>query len=281
MSDEVGYLGPPGTFGEQVALLYQQQSASAATLRPLDSHVEIVRAVDAGEIAYGVVAVENALGGAVPEALDAILAATNVSICAELTLPVEHHLIAAPGSALADITIVMSHPQALAQCRAYLERHLPNAHLEAALSTAAAVEHAVSNPGVAGIGPRRAAEVQGGIILAEAIQDENQNETRFVVLARHDAPRSGDDKTSIAFAVDHDRPGTLIAALGELSNRSLNMTHIQLRPSRRGLGLYVFLIDFQGHRTDDTVADALTALQSHTNFFRVLGSYPRFQSRQP
>jgi prephenate dehydratase len=278
MSEDVGYLGPPGTFGEQAALRYLRQAGLDANLRPLDSHVEVIRAVDSGELAYGVVAVENALGGAVPEALDAILAATNVSLCAELTLPVEHHLIAAPGSQLEDTTVVMSHPQALAQCRQYLEQHLPDARLDAALSTASAVEHAVGSRGVAGIGPRRAAEVYGGVILAESIQDEDQNETRFVVLARHDTPRTGDDKTSIAFAVDHDRPGTLIAALSKLSDRGLNITHIQLRPSRRGLGLYVFLIDFQGHRSDATVQEALTALEAETGFFRVLGSYPRFES---
>jgi prephenate dehydratase len=277
MSEEVGYLGPPGTFGEQGALLYLRETRLDAQLHPLDSHVEVVRAVDAGSIAYGVVAVENALGGAVPEALDAILAANNVSFCAELTLPVEHNLIAAPATKFEDVEIVMSHPQALAQCREYLERHLPSARLEAALSTASAVEYAVASPGVAGIGSRRAAEVYGGAILAASIQDEDQDETRFIVLARHDTPRTGDDKTSIAFVVDHDRPGTLIAALGELSNRGLNMTHIQLRPSRRGLGLYVFLIDFQGHRMDGGVAEALAALKTQTSFLRVLGSYPRFK----
>ncbi len=276
MADDLGYLGPPGTFGEQAALLYQQFTANQSILRPFESHIAIVRAADSGEIAHGVVAVENALGGAVPETLDAILAAADVSLCGELTLPVEHHLIGAASSRIEDIEIVTSHPQALAQCRAYLESQLPHARLDAALSTAASVEQAVSSPGVAGIGTRRAAEVYGGIFLAESIQDEDQNETRFVVLSREDASRTGNDKTSIAFAVDHDRPGTLIAALGELSSRSLNMTHIQLRPSRRGLGIYVFLIDFEGHRTDALVADALSALQAQAGFFRVLGSYPRF-----
>ena len=276
MSEEVGYLGPPGTFGEQVALLYLKQAGIDASLHPLDSHTRVVRAVDAGETAYGVVAVENALGGPVPEALDAIFAAKDVSLCAELTLPVEHHLIATPGAQIEDIVVVMSHPNALAQCRAFIEANLPNARIEAALSTAGGVEHAVVTPGAAGIGPRRAAEVYGGAILAESIQDEDQDETRFVVLARNDAPRTGDDKTSIAFAVDHDRPGTLIAALSKISDRGLNITHIQLRPSRRGLGLYVFFIDFQGHRTDRTVQEALTALETQTRFLRVLGSYPRF-----
>ena len=276
MAERVGYLGPPGTFGEQVALLYQRQMGLQTELFPLDSHVEVVRAVDSGRIDFGVVAVENALGGAVPETLDAILASPNVWLCAEMTLPVDHNLIAAPDTSVADIAVVMSHPNALAQCRAYLEQNLPNARLEASLSTAGAVEQATRTPGMAGIGPRRAAEVYGGIILAQSIQDEGQNETRFVVLARHDASPTGDDKTSIAFSVDHDRPGTLVGALSELSNRGLNMTHIQLRPSRRGLGLYVFLIDFQGHKTEPDVAEALAALEAQAGFFRVLGSYPRF-----
>jgi prephenate dehydratase len=278
MAERVGYLGPPGTFGEQVALLYQQQIGVDAELRPLDSHVEVVRAVDAGQVDFGVVAVENALGGAVPETLDAILASPKVWLCAEMTLPVDHNLVAAPGTTLDSITVVMSHPNALAQCRSYLEQNLPNARLEAALSTASAVEQASRTPGTAGIGPRRAAEVYGGIILARSIQDEGQNETRFVVLARHDAAPTGDDKTSIAFSVDHDRPGTLVGALGELSRRGLNMTHIQLRPSRRGLGLYVFLIDFQGHKTEPKVAEALAALEAQASLFRIFGSYPRFSS---
>jgi prephenate dehydratase len=275
MSDQVGYLGPPGTFGEQATLLYQRRANLQPELVPFPTHVDIVRAVDAGDIELGVVPVENALEGAVTETLDAILAAPNVWLCAELTLPVGHHLVAAPGMTLADVTIVMSHPQALAQCRGYLERMLPNARLEAALSTAGAVEEASRTLGVAGIGTRRAAELHGGQIIAESIQDEGQNETRFVVVARQDSPPTGDDKTSIAFAVDHDRPGTLIAALRELSDRGLNMTHIQLRPSRRGVGIYVFLIDILGHKTEPAVAEALRALAKQTSFLRILGSYAR------
>jgi prephenate dehydratase len=278
MSDEIGYLGPPGTFGEQAALLYRRQADLRANLKPFATHAEVVRNVDSGAIDLGIVPVENALEGAVTESLDAILAAPNVWLCAELMLPVEHHLVAAPGTALSAVGIVMSHPQALAQCRGYLERELPNARLEASLSTASAVEEASRTPGVAGIGTRRAAELHGGIILAESIQDEAQNETRFVALARHDAPATGDDKTSIAFGVDHDRPGTLIAALREISDRGLNMTHIQLRPSRRGVGIYVFLIDVLGHKTEPAVAGALAGLKQCTNFLRILGSYPRFSN---
>jgi prephenate dehydratase len=239
MAGKVGYLGPPGTFGEEAALLYQRRTRTglAVTLTPFSTHVEVVRAVDRKEIERGVVPVENALEGAVTETLDAILAATNVWLCDEMLLPVEQHLVAAPGTPLDAVSVVTSHPQALAQCRAFLERTLPLARLDAALSTAAAVEAASRTPGTAAIGTRRAAELHGGVILAESVQDEDQNETRFVVIAGQDAPPTGDDKTSLVFAVDHDRPGTLIAALRELSDRGLNVTHIQLRPRRRLLRL--------------------------------------------
>lgn len=276
MASEIGYLGPPGTFGEQAALLYRRLANLKADLKPLATNAAVVRAVDAGETSHGVVPVENSLEGAVTESLDAMLMAPAVWVCAELALPVEHHLIAAPATPLEAISIVMSHPQALAQCRGFLEERLPWARLDAALSTAAAVEEAVRTPGAAAIGTRRAAELHGGAILWEGIQDEKENHTRFLALSSADWPPTGDDKTSIAFAVDHERPGTLIAALKELSERQINMTHIQLRPSRKGLGIYVFLIDFQGHRTEPHVAEALSALETRCSFLRVLGSYPRF-----
>jgi len=276
MAAEIAYLGPPGTFGEQAALLYRRLSGLEAELRPLATNAAVVRAVEAREASHGVVPVENSLEGAVTESLDAMLTAPGVWVCAELALPVEHHLIAAPGTHLEAVSIVMSHPQALAQCRGFLKERLPRARLDAALSTAAAVEEAVRTPGAAAIGTRRAAELHGGVVLAETIQDEKENHTRFLALSGADSPPTGDDKTSIAFAVDHARPGTLIAALRELSERQINMTHIQLRPSRKGLGLYVFLIDFQGHRTEANVAEALQAMAAQCSFLRILGSYPRF-----
>jgi prephenate dehydratase len=275
MRRKVGYLGPPATFGEQAALLY----APDADLVPYTSHDRVVLAVQSGEADEGVAATENSLQGTVSETLDALLRAPDVFIRAELVLAVEQNLIAAPGTRLADIQIVMSHPQALGQCAAFLAKRLPHARLEAALSTAAAVQEAVRTPGTAAIGVRRAAEVHGGVVLAEGIQDAANNKTRFVVLARQDAPPTGDDKTSIAFTVPH-RPGTLVEAMKELSNRGLNLMRIESRPSREQLGEYVFLIDFLGHRQDANVNEALRALQEHGARLlpagRPLGSYPRF-----
>jgi prephenate dehydratase len=153
---------------------------------------------------------------------------------------------------------------------------LPGARIEAALSTAGAVAEAVGMRNAAAIGPRRAAEVHGGEILAAAIQDSKENQTRFVVVGAHDAPPTGADKTSIACTVPHDRPGTLLGVLRELADRDINLTHIESRPSREQLGIYVFLIDFDGHRSEPRAAEALAAIRAQANMFRVLGSYPRF-----
>jgi prephenate dehydratase len=276
MGREVGYLGPPGSFGEQAALLYQRLAGSSLDLRPFSTHAAIIHAVQTGEVRSAVVPVENSLVGAIRDTLDEILTAPDVCYCHEFALPVEHHLIAAPGTSLADIKAVSSHPEALAQCRHFLDRALPGVRLEAALSTAAAVQTAASASGFAAVGTLRAAELHGGVVLAKAIQDEHENLTRFVAIAREDCAPTGDDKTSIAFTVPHDRPGTLLGVLKELAERQINMTHIESRPSRLGLGIYIFLIDFQGHRSEPATAAALDAIERQSSFFRVLGSYPRF-----
>jgi prephenate dehydratase len=138
------------------------------------------------------------------------------------------------------------------------------------------VAAAIRTRAAAAIGTRRAAELAGGAVLAKGIQDVARNKTRFLVLARQDAPRTGDDKTSIAFTTAHDRPGSLIAVLRELSERGINLTRIESRPSREELGIYVFLIDFQGHRDDAQVAEALAAVRDRAYYFRLFGSYPRF-----
>jgi prephenate dehydratase len=277
VSPRIAFLGPPGTFGEQAALLRNP----AAELAPMSSHVAVVAAVAEGDVDEGIAAVENSLEGAVNETLDALLQHDTVFVCGELVLPIVHCLVAAPGTTLADVEVVLSHPQALAQCRGYLESRLPGARPEAALSTAAAVSQAVRQKRAAAIGTRRAAELAGAVVLAEAIQDLALNKTRFLVLARSDSRATGDDKTSIAFTVAHDRPGTLIGVLKELADRQINLTRIESRPSRQDLGIYIFLVDFQGHAAEPRVAAALVAVRAKAHFFRFLGSYPRFVEREP
>jgi prephenate dehydratase len=152
--------------------------------------------------------------------------------------------------------------------------------VEAALSTAAAVEEALRVDGAAAISSRRAAEVYGAAVLAQGIEDNKTNQTRFVVIGPTDAPPTGRDKTSLAFTVAHDRPGTLVRALHEFSDRNINLTRVESRPLKVGLGQYVFLIDLQGHRTDPHVAEALKGVEAQSLFFKVFGSYPEF-SDQP
>jgi prephenate dehydratase len=272
VTTKVGYLGPPGTFAEQAALLHSPESV----LVPLPSNWAVVAAAARGEVDEALAPIENSVEGAVSETLDALIQFESLHMRRELVLPVEHCLIAAPGTPLAQVKVVVSHPQALAQCRAYLERHLPEARVEAALSTAAAVSQAVATRDTAAIGTRRAAELSGGTVLAAAIQDVPLNKTRFVVLAASDSAPSGDDKTSIAFTVAHDRPGTLLGVLSELSERQINMTRIESRPSREDLGIYIFLIDFQGHRQEPLVQEALSSVEKKSHYFRLFGSYPRF-----
>jgi len=277
---KVYYLGPPGTFGEQAALDYTHRAGLVGELVPLQSHPEIVAAVDGGADGYGVVAIENSLGGAVIETMDSILSSGNVMVRGEHVLAIEQHLIAAPGVGLDSITVVMSHPQALSQCRIFLEKNLPGVRLEASLSTVAAVEEAVRTSGAAAIAPQRAAELHGGVILAPNIQDVDNNKTRFLILGREDAAPTGDDKTSLAFTVP-DKPGAVVSVMQEFSSRGINLTRIESRPSRQKLGEYVFLLDFQGHRLDDGPAAALRAITEDVGARllpagRPLGSYPRF-----
>jgi prephenate dehydratase len=290
MAVQVYYLGPPGSFGEQAAIRFLSErhpeaagdtgpSPFVAELKPLPSHASVVEKVKATDGDLGVVAIENSLDGAVRETLDALLTARNVYVCGELVLAIEQHLIAASGTRIEDVSVVMSHPSALAQCHVFLERVLPRARLDAALSTAGAVEEALRTSGAAAIASRRAAELHGGIVIAEGIQDVGNNKTRFFLLGKADAAPSGDDKTSIAFSVP-DRPGSVVGVMQEFSKRGINLTRIESRPSREELGKYVFLLDFQGHRLDAEPAAALAAMVADGAQLlpegRPLGSYPRF-----
>ena len=272
MSRRLAYLGPPGTFSEEAALLHDAQ----AQLLPFSSVAAVAAAVDSGMADEGVAAIENSLEGSVNETLDILIHESGLSICRELVLPIEHCLLAAPGTSSPDVRVIYSHPQALGQCRRFLERCFPKAQLEAALSTTAAVEQMLSQEGAAAIATRRAAEIYGAQVLARGIQDNPSNKTRFVVLTPHDCPPTGRDKTSIAFTVAHDRPGTLVNVLHEFSDRQINLTKIESRPSKEELGVYIFLVDMDGHRADPPVAEALERVREQAFFFKVFGSYPRY-----
>ena len=268
----LAYLGPAGTFSEEAAQRYQ----ATAKLLPYNSEAAVAAAVSSGTADAAILAIENSLEGSVTGTLDALIHESRLAISHELILPIEQCLIVRPGTTGSDVRVIRSHPQALHQCRMFVERRFPNARQEAALSTAGAVEEILDIEGGAAIGPARAAELHDAEILERGIEDDQQNKTRFVALDASDSEPTGEDKTSIAFTVAHDRPGTLVDALHEFSDRGINLTRIESRPSREELGIYIFLVDLEGHRSETLVAQALAAVEAQAFFFRLFGSYPRF-----
>jgi prephenate dehydratase len=268
------FLGPRGTFSEEAALL----RVGPDDLVAFASFPALVSAVETGLADEAVLPIENSIEGAVSTTLDLLIHETALRIAGELALPVRHFLITRPGVRLEDLRVVTSHPQALGQCRRFLDRCLPAVEQVANLSTAGAVQEVAAGTDEqrAAIGTARAAELYGGVILAHDIQDERSNVTRFVVLAPEDAPPTGDDKTSLGFRVRENVPGALHRILGELAAENIQMTKIESRPTKGTLGDYVFLIDCEGHRLDERVARVLERVATATSMLKVFGSYPRF-----
>jgi prephenate dehydratase len=270
----IAYLGPPGTNTEQAALKYDSQ----AHLIPFPSVAAVASAVDTGIAGEGVVPIENSLEGSVNDTLDLLIHESRLLICRELVLDIENHLLVKPGTSASGLTVIFSHPQALAQSRRFIERCYPKAHVVAALSTAAAVEDMMaSKEPAAAVGNARAAELYGAQVLARNIQDRSPNVTRFVILAPDDHAPTGRDKTSLAFTFKDDRPGLLYEVLGEFAKHNINLAKIESRPSKEALGRYVFLIDLEGHRQDKLIDEVLDRVKVKTSFFKIMGSYPKYQ----
>jgi prephenate dehydratase len=281
MVKQIAYLGPAGTFTEAAALRYDPK----AQLIPFSSVSAVAAAVDSGMAEEGVVPIENSLEGSVTDTLDLLIHDSSLSIRDEIVISIEHCLLARPGTREQDIREIYSHPQALGQCRGFLERRFPQASAVAAMSTAAAAEQVrlsgIGRPllgrrGVAAIGTARAAELYGLIVLAHGIQDNPANHTRFVVLAQHDHPPTGRDKTSLCFSFDDDRAGILYSVLGQFATRNINLAKVESRPNKESLGRYIFLVDLEGHREDTLVKEALQGVRAEASMVKVFGSYPRY-----
>ena len=274
----LAHLGPRGTYTEAAAIAHDP----SADLVPGASVAAAIAAVRAGEADGAVCAIENSIEGGVTETLDQLLQDDFAfRIAAEVVLPIRHALVGPAGLELRAATVVYSHPQALAQCRKRLSELAPAARPVAALSTAAAIVSALREHGALAVGNALAADLYGATVYEDDIADAPGNETRFVVVGHADAPPSGDDKTSIAFTTHHDRPGSLVEVLRAFSERGINLTHIESRPTRRQLGTYVFLVDVQGHRSEAGLAEALAEIERETLWLRVFGSYPRWQGPRP
>ena len=274
MPEQLGYLGPAGTYSEEAALKY----APGAQLVPFPSVAAVGAAVGSGMVEEGVVAIENSLEGSVNDTLDLLIQESRLFIRTELVVPVEHYLLVKPGTRVQDVKVVFSHPQAFGQCRRFVERCFPKAQIVAALSTTAAVEEMMAHPSAAAaIASKRAAELYGAQILARDIQDRLPNVTRFVVLALSDHAPTGRDKTSICFTFAEDKPGALYSVLKEFAGRGINLAKIESRPLKESLGKYFFLADLEGHREDRVVAETLERVKGMTSSLKVFGSYPRYQ----
>ena len=271
MSKRLAFLGPAGTYTEQAALDHDP----GATLVPFASALAVLAAVEAGETDEGVVAIENSIEGSVTQTLDLLIHDSNLFIRHELVVPIRHCLLVRPGTMPDEIGVVYSHPQALAQCRAFLESRYPEVGLMASLSTTAAAEEmAKSETPAAAIANERTATLYGVEILERGIEDNPNNETRFAVLATSDHPPTGADKTSLCFDFDQDSPGILYDVLGQFSRRGINLAKIESRPTKKSLGRYIFLVDVEGHRTDRSMSEALEAVEAQVSMFRIFGSYP-------
>jgi prephenate dehydratase len=268
------FLGPRGTFSEDAALLY----AGTGELIDFPSIPALTSAVETGLAADAVLPIENSIEGQISATLDLLIHETPLKIKAELVVPVRLFLITVPGATLHDINVITSHPNPLGQSRRFLDRFLPKAEKVASLSTALAVEEVVAggDRSRAAIGTERSASLFGGQILAHDIQDVRTNVTRFVVLGQHDAEATGADKTSIGFTIKANIPGALHKILTPLADENIQMTKIENRPTKLWLGEYVFLIDFEGHRTDPQVARALDQIRENCAVLKIFGSYPRY-----
>lgn len=267
---KIAFLGPAGTYTESAA---NKHFGAAPAFMPLASIDDVFRAVEAGNVDYGVIPVENSTEGAVGRSLDLLLN-TSLKICGEVHLPIHHNLLSK--SEQSAVTKVYAHAQSLGQCHEWLNRNLPNVPRIAVASNAEAARMAAAESGTAAIAGEAAAQLYALNILAASIEDDPNNTTRFLILADHDAGPSGTDKTSLVCSAQN-RPGAVHELLSPFAGNKVSMTRFESRPAR-GMGggkwEYIFYIDIEGHRDNASVAAALAELAGRASFVKILGSYP-------
>jgi prephenate dehydratase len=273
-SRAVAFLGPAGTFTEE-ALSTQDDLFGAPV--PKSTIGDVLDAVRSGEVELGFVPIENSIEGTVSATLDSLVFEADLLIQREVILDIHLNLVAPPGTEIPAIRRVLSFPHASGQCRRFLSETFENIEIVATNSTAEAarIVGQERRPHVAALAPRLAAELYGLVTLEAAVEDHPDNQTRFVVVATKGVPRpTGHDKTSIVCFQREDHPGTLHAILSEFSARNINLTKLESRPTKTGLGNYCFIIDMEGHIADEVVADALRVLHAEIAGVKFLGSYP-------
>jgi chorismate mutase / prephenate dehydratase len=265
----VAYLGPAGSFSEQAAFEFMGQDITGV---PCPNFDEVFRCVESDGADVGIVPVENSTEGAVNRTLDLLLN-SSLRIVGEHTIMIRHCLLTQTGSTQG-VTRVLAHPQALAQCQNWLGLNLPGLSLEPVASNAQAAQLASQDPTIAAIASDIAARAWDLHLVAQGIQDDPMNRTRFLAVGKIDNLPSGHDKTSLILAVPNEA-GAVYRMLAPLSQNGVSMTRFESRPARTGQWEYLFYVDIEGHRQDPQVAKSLDELQSSSAFFKVLGSYPR------
>ena len=269
MNNMISFLGPKGTFSHEAA------SMLGDDLVPFCTIPAVMESIDSGQCIKGIVPIENSIEGPVGITLDCLAHEFDLNIVGEIVLSINQNLIVNPESELEDITDVYSHQQAISQCQGFMRKHNIQPHY--AVSTASAAKSIIGDKSKAAIGHNKSAELYNLKILEENIQDVDNNATRFVVLSKDETRPTGNDKTSIIFSIYEDQPGSLYNILGIFQRYNINLTKIESRPSKQGLGKYLFFVDFYGHYKEDIVKKIIMDIEDNTYFFKVLGSYPEFR----
>jgi len=268
----IGFLGPWGTFCEEAAWEYNKNLK--AKLVPLPTIERIMEEIKLKKIDEGVVPIENSIEGSVNLTLDLLIHECKLMIKREIILKIEHNLLLNFDTPIEKIKRIYSHPQAIFQCRDFLNQKLPEAEIKYVASTAEGAERVRNDPLAAAIGSKRLAGIYNLNLAVRGIQSQKDNYTRFVVLAEKDHHRTNRDKTSIVFSVPNT-PGSLYEVLKEFAIRELNLTKIESRPSKKTLGEYFFFLDIDGHRCDTKLRAALEKIKKKCSFYKTLGSYPK------
>ena len=267
----VGYLGPEGTFSNEAVLKVSDEST---TIIPYNTIWDIFESLVNDEIDEAVVPIENSTEGSVSITLDA-LSNYDLKIKSELFLPIKHNLLVQKGKTLSDIKVICSHSQALAQCRNYL--NTLDIQVHAMSSTANAARYVTELSTAAAVGNEILSKKYNLEILKHDIQDYDNNVTRFIIVSKEDLNEiDSKSKTSIIIALNGDKPGGLYEVLQEFAVNHINLTKIESRPSKKGMGKYIFFIDFEGHRNEVHIKETLNAINKKVKFFKILGSYKQY-----
>lgn len=273
--NSIGFLGPAGSFTQEALL--SQSDLSQLTRVAFPSMADVLQATASGEVDYGFLPIENSIEGTVLVTLDSLVFDYDLLIQREVALPIHQNLLTIPNSDLTSIDTIYSHPQGSAQCRKFITSNFPQAKIIATTSTSEAARQVASsqNPRAAAIGPKITASLYGLELQALAIEDFAGNTTRFVLLHSDNVPLpTRADKTTIVCFQLSDRPGSLVSILAQFAARNINLTKLESRPSKNGLGEYCFVIDLQGHIGDAIVSDCLFELKNSLAQIKFLGSYP-------